>query len=232
MSSFDTCAVCARTILSGERTRTYLAPGAEKRVVCDLCRARAEQLGWVWEEAAGETAAPPLRRRESRGLGGLLRGRGAARRARQSDAGSDDPAPVPGPERSPDPAAPGAGVGRLDPVAESQGSRLERAAARFNSSEEAHTVAGLIRSLGAPWVSVGSAAGTPSEVRITVAWELSWYQWGVDLRDESRPVRPIDKGREMGQLDGSAKQWNAVADESGRIRIAAVAAGARPGKEV
>ena len=87
----------------------------------------------------------------------------------------------------------------------------ERAIARFNASEAARTVAGLTRTLGEPWVSVGAAAGSPSEMRITVAWELSWYQWGVDLSDELRPVFPLDKGGEIDQLDGSARQWNATA---------------------
>ncbi len=67
-----------------------------------------------------------------------------------------------------------------------------------------------MRTLGEPWVSVGAAAGSPSEVRITVAWELTWYQWGVDLGDELRATFPIDRGDEVGQLDGSARQWNAT----------------------
>ena len=118
-----------------------------------------------------------------------------------------------------DPAAPGANVGhRPAAVAgESPRERLARAVERFNVSEEAHTVAGLMRTLGPPWVSVGAAAGSPSEVRITVAWELSWYQWGVDLGDELRPVFALDKGSELGQLDGSARQWNATAVEGGRL---------------
>ena len=61
-------------------------------------------------------------------------------------------------------------------------------------------------------------------MRITVAWELSWYQWGVDLRDEGRPVHAIDKGHEIGELDNSARQWNAVADDDGQIRVSSVAA--------
>jgi hypothetical protein len=238
VSSFETCAVCGRTILSGERTRSYLSPDGERRAVCDLCRGRAEELGWVWEEIAGEAPAAPPKRRRGGGLGGLLRGRGEARRAREEAlSGEPEPEEAPTPSQgtaagpSPDPAARGAGVGRPEPVSETPGSRLERAAARFNASEESRTVAGLIRSLGAPWVSVGAAAGSPSEVRITVAWELSWYQWGVDLRDETRPVHPIDKGHEITELEGSARQWNAVADESGQIRISSVTAAGRPAKD-
>jgi hypothetical protein len=157
-----------------------MSPKDGLRLVCDLCRGRAERLGWV------------------------------------------------------DPAARGANVGRRpEPeVAESPTSRLERAAARFNASEAARTVAGLMRTLGAPWVSIGSAAGSPSEVRITVAWELGWYQWGVDLGDELRAVFQLGKGREIDELDGSARQWNASAAEGGRLvlgaRTAAAAADGEP----
>jgi hypothetical protein len=227
VSPVDNCAVCGRTILSGERTRSYISPDGERRAVCDLCRPRAEQLGWVWEELAEETSTQlPKRRRRS--LGALFRGRAEPRRVREDEEALEPPPeqepPPPEPRRSPDPAAPGAGVGRPEPVAEAPGTRLERAAARFNASPESRTVAGLMRSLGAPWVSVGAAAGSPSEVRITIAWELSWYQWGVDLRDEGRPVHSIDKGHEIDELDNSARQWNAVADEEGQIWIGSVAA--------
>jgi hypothetical protein len=122
-----------------------------------------------------------------------------------------------------DPAAAGANVGRVEPAWGSPRSRLERAISRFNLSEAARTVAGLTRTLGEPWVSVGASAGSPDEVRITVAWELSWYQWGVDLRDELRPVFPLDKGSVIDQLDGSARQWNATAAD-GQVVLGASAA--------
>jgi hypothetical protein len=173
VSPSETCAVCQRTILAGERTRTFMSPRDGPRLVCDLCRERAQRLGWV------------------------------------------------------DPAAPGANVGRRrqEPdVAESPVGRLERAAIRFNAGDSARTVAGLMRTLGEPWVSVGAAAGSRTEVRITVAWELCWYQWGVDLGDELRPVFQIDRGDELTQLDNSARQWNAVAGTGGRIAFGASAA--------
>jgi hypothetical protein len=175
VSPDEVCAVCGRTILAGERTRSYMTPKDGARLVCDLCRGRAERLGWV------------------------------------------------------DPAAPGANVGRrLGPeVSESPLSRPERAVARFNASEAARTVAGLMRALGEPSVSIGSAAGSPSEVRITVAWELSWYQWGVDLADEMRAVFQLDKGERIDQLDGSARQWNARAGEGGRLALGARRAATR-----
>lgn len=129
-----------------------------------------------------------------------------------------------------DPAAPGANVGRrrepepAEAAAPVEGP-LERAASRFNSSPQSRTVAGLIRTLGLPWVSIGAAAGSPGEVRITVAWELGWYQWGVDLGDELRPVVQLDKGAEVEQLDGPARQWNARADVDGRLAVGAPAGG-------
>jgi len=99
-------------------------------------------------------------------------------------------------------------------------SPFERAVGRFNSSEAGHTVAGLTRTLGKPYASVGAAAGRPGQVRITVAWELSWYQWGVDISDELRPVSQIDKGREIDQLDPAARQWNASVGDDGRLALA------------
>lgn len=169
----EACAICRRTILAGERTRSYISPKEGPRLVCDLCRNRAERLGWV------------------------------------------------------DPAAAGANVGRTPPPtqpAESPRGRLERAAARFNASEASRTVAGLVRTLGEPRVSIGGMAGSPSEVRVTVAWDLCWYQWCVDLGDEMRPVFQLDKGDELGQLDGSAREWNAHAGEGGRLALGRVPA--------
>src|SRR6188474_2018905 len=115
-----------------------------------------------------------------------------------------------------DPAAPGANVGRRRIHADG---RLEQAVARFGASDAARTAAGLTRSLGRPKVSVGAAAGLSSVVRITIAWELCWYQWGVDLGDAQRPVFEIAKGTEVAQLDSSARQWNANASEDGQIAI-------------
>ncbi len=94
---------------------------------------------------------------------------------------------------------------------------FERATARFNASEAAHTVAGLVRTLGEPRVSVGASAGRAEEVRITVAWELSWYQWGVDVGAEERAVRVIASGVEVAELDAAARQWNASAVDGGHV---------------
>ena len=123
------------------------------------------------------------------------------------------PAPLP------DPAGRGMRPRRLQPDT-SPANRFERAIARFNSSDAGRTVAGLTRTLGAPSVSVGDLAGTADEVRVTVAWELTWYQWGVDLGDELRPVYELKKGYEVSEIDGPARQWNASAHD-GRIVMVA-----------
>ena len=127
----------------------------------------------------------------------------------------------------PDPAAPPPRVRPTASPDDEAPTPFERAVARFNSSEAGHTVDGLIRTLGTPWVSVGAAAGAPDEVRITVAWELSWYQWGVDVGDELRPVFQIDKGREIDQIDAAAKQWNAAIGEDGKLQISGETAARR-----
>ncbi len=236
MSPEETCAVCGRTILAGEQTRAYVSQTG-RRDVCELCVPRAERLGWEREREGMPEALPAPEKRSL--FGGLLR-----RRPKRDgeepepqpelivDEGVEEgeehvereptPVPAPAPPRRPDPAAPGRRPQRLDPEPTLL-SPFERAVARFNASEASRTVAGLVRTLGAPWVSVGASAGAPKEIRITVAWELSWYQWGVDLGDELRPVFPIDKGLEMDQLDNAARQWNASAAEGGRIVLVAPA---------
>ncbi len=97
---------------------------------------------------------------------------------------------------------------------------LERATARFNVSEAGRTVAGLVRTLGEPRVSVGALAGSAEEMRVTVAWELTWYQWAVEVGGAERPVRQIASGVEIAELDSAARQWNATTVAGGRIVLA------------
>ena len=204
MSAEATCAICGRSILAGECVHGFAEAG-EERSVCELCVARAERLDW---RPAGEPEPerPENGHERRRRLAGLLR-----RRARRPGAAAAAPntEPVDPPRRSR--PAPPLGLDAPSP--------FERAVARFNSSEAGHTVAGLTRTLGKPHVSIGAAAGVLDEVRITVAWELSWYQWGVDIGDELRPVFQIDKGREIDQLDAAARQWNASVEEAGRLSL-------------
>jgi hypothetical protein len=105
----------------------------------------------------------------------------------------------------------GRGTGSEDLVA--------RAIESFNSSDASHLVAGLMRTLGEPQASIGAAAGSPAEVRVTVAWELTWYQWAVAADGERPSVSQLARGAELDQLDGAARVWNAGVAEGGRLYV-------------
>src|SRR5436305_5827156 len=69
------CAVCGRTILKGERTEAYLAPGGQRKLVCELCTARADHEGWIRESAHGDMPATRPREQRRPLLGRLRRDR-------------------------------------------------------------------------------------------------------------------------------------------------------------
>jgi hypothetical protein len=198
----EPCSICGRTILAGERVHGF-RDGREEKSVCELCLARAERLGW--RPGDGPAPAP-----EGHGHEGRLR-----RLFRRRDRRPGAPAPA----LTPVAPAPPRHRPLPPPVDELGFTPFERAVARFNSSEAGRTVAGLTRTLGVPRASVGASAGAPDEVRITVAWELSWYQWSVDIADELSPVAELGKGGEVEQLDAAARQWNARVEGDGKLRL-------------
>jgi hypothetical protein len=210
----DACEVCGRTILKGERTREYVSPDGEHRAVCDLCRARVEAAGWVRAEDAqshsssrhGEPGSGRARR--------WIADRAERVRSRIEEARS--PA-----DEEAEPVAPPRRVGPETPER-----RLRRALDEFNGSEHRRTVAGLTKSLGVPRVSAVMPPGTPHEVRLTVAWDLSWYQWEVRLADEPARVRALAKGSEIGELRDDDRAWNARASDDGRLQLVAAGNGA------
>lgn len=95
-----------------------------------------------------------------------------------------------------------------------------RAVELFNASDHPRTVAGVGRSLGAPFVVVRPSATEGSIVSITAGWELCWYRYEVDLADEAAGVRLCEQGDEIVQLDEADQQPNAAADERGEIHLA------------
>ena len=98
---------------------------------------------------------------------------------------------------------------------------MSRALELFNGSEHPRTVAGVARSLGGPLVAVRPSQTEGSVVGITVAWELSWYRYEVDLADEAAGVRVIAQGTELSELDEADRTANAGANERGELSLAA-----------
>jgi hypothetical protein len=200
-------------MLSGERTREYVTPHDDRRAVCDLCRARANGAGWVRADLAerqgprAEEKARPRRRLRWRPRVKIVRERDTA----DHDGGRDRP---------------GAEVQRRRPAVERRPRppetperRIRRALERFNRSEHRRTVAGLTRSLGNPRVAAITPADAPDQVRLTVAWDLSWYQWEVELSEENTAVHSLGTGNEVSELGAADKAWNAWAGEDGRLQL-------------
>ncbi len=245
MSPQGACAVCGRTFLVGERVHSFVSIDG-RHEVCELCAGTTAELGWLPAEQEGAEEA--LRASHTRRPGLLARifSRPPAPDATpvpnheldterydvEAEWEDEEPEPEPDPELPPppvaaepkplpDPAGRGMRPRRLQPDLDlSPATRFERAIARFNASEAGRTVSGLTRTLGSPSVSVGDSAGGDDEVRVTVAWELTWYQWGVDLGDELRPVYELSKGFEVDEIDAAARQWNASAHEGRVVMVA------------
>jgi hypothetical protein len=222
------CEVCGRTILKGERTESYLAPGGHRNLVCELCSGRAENAGWIRESAAGSVPSR-LPREEQRGsfLSRLRRGRAEPTREAQprpaaeaepvGQSGNGDEPPITDEvpvsrvrSRPKDPR-------RVHAVPTTAEVKVERALELFNESDHQRTIAGLRRTLGDPWVTALPDEDQASAVSLVVAWELSWYRYRVDLGDESQPVMMLDKGEEIEQIDEYLREWNAELDQSGRV---------------
>ena len=235
------CDVCGRTILKGERTEWYLAPGGHRHEVCDLCAVRAQHHGWIRESAAGEMPTRAPRSDQGRGMLGRLRRRaatdaGPTRAPREGAPAEPQEAPGAEPLGEGDPDDSGAPASPARPRSRPKDPRhvravpttaevkVDRALELFNGSDHQRTIAGLARTLGPAWVSAQPDPAQPSAVSLLVAWELSWYRYRVDLGDDADPVMMLDKGDELEQIDEALRDWNAALDDDGRV-VAAVNGG-------
>ncbi len=177
-----TCAVCERSLLLGEQATRYSPTDGEWVDVCALCRVPARDRGWL-KEGAPSSPIVGLERRRLR----------FPRRGRRDGAEGDADAPPPLTEAS----------ARIDYFA--------AACEAFNASAFRRTVAGVAKSLGTPWASLVYLTGVKPEVVITVAWDLSWYQYRVVLAD-SAAIRLVERGYELDELDARFTTVNATFD--------------------
>ncbi|MBN1529266.1 MAG: hypothetical protein JW895_09425 [Thermoleophilaceae bacterium] len=216
------CEVCGRTILKGERTEMYLAPGGRRNLVCELCSGRAEHAGWIRESAADSLPSRLPREEQRRSLIGRLRRRRTEPAYEQPQRQPVEPEPAEEPPSTDEIQLPRVRSRPKDPrrvhaVPTTAPAKVERALELFNDSDHQRTIAGLARTLGDPWVSALPDEDQASAVSLVVAWELSWYRYRVDLGDESQPVIMLDKGEEIEQIDEYLREWNAALDQSGRV---------------
>jgi hypothetical protein len=186
------CAVCERTLLMGERAMSFApSEGAELVDVCPLCQETAVEAGWIKE---GTPTTPTLggERRRKRSIVEFLG------LTHASDEGA---------------------LARQEPILRklSDGEvALLEAADLFNGSAYRRTVGGIAKSLGEPQASIVPLSGTSGELAVTVAWELSWYQYRVSP-DSAQPVRLERRGHELDELDEGFKDWNAQVEDEGRL---------------
>ena len=184
------CAICERTVLMGERTIRFAPHEGDDFVdVCPLCQELAMEHGWLKEGTPTTPTIPTERRRKRRILSGLF-------------------------EREPqaDPVAPEPILRRLS---EPELAMVE-AADLFNATAFRRTVGGIARSLGEPRASIVPLSGVTGELVITVAWDISWYQYRV-TPDSAQPIKLAERGHELAELEAKYREWNARVEEDGRL---------------
>jgi hypothetical protein len=185
-----TCAICERTLLIGERSVRFAPHGEAFVDVCPLCQESAIEHGWI-KEGSPTTPTVPNQRRRRRGLASLF----DVRRQQQSDPVVAEPI-----------------LRRLSPPE----LEMVEAADLFNASDYRRTVGGIAKSLGRPRVSIVPLSGVNGELIVTVAWDISWYQYRI-TPESAKPIRLAERGHELSDLDDSFKGWNAHIEDDGRL---------------
>jgi hypothetical protein len=93
---------------------------------------------------------------------------------------------------------------------------MVEAAELFNDTAYRRTIAGIAKSLGDARVSLLHLAGVNPEIVITIAWDISWYQYRV-VFESAQAVRLAERGYELEELDARFKDWNAHLHADGRV---------------
>jgi hypothetical protein len=185
-----TCAICERTLLVGERAVRYSPDGESFLDVCPLCQEIAVDNGWLKEGSPTTPVVPDTRRRKLGPLGALFEARRPA-----VERVVDEPI--------------------LRRLSHSERAMVE-AAELFNESAFRRTVAGIAKSLGEPKASIVPLSGVNAEVVLTVAWDISWYQYRI-TPESGQPVRLAERGHDPRELEGMFTTWNARLTPDGRI---------------
>jgi hypothetical protein len=184
-----TCAICERTLLVGERSVRYSPNGEDFVDVCPLCQEEAVEHGWI-KEGSPTTPMVSERRRRRLGLASLFESR------------KSETEPVVGEP-----------ILRRLSVPEKA---MVEAAELFNGSAFRRTVAGIAKSLGEPRASIVPLSGVNAEVVLTVAWDISWYQYRI-TPESGQPVRLEERGHDPRELESMFTSWNAKLTPDGRI---------------
>ncbi len=191
VTALRTCAICERSLLVGERSVRYSADGENFVDVCPLCEDVALEHGWV-KEGSPTTPVVNDRRRKRRGLVAALLGE--TRKATVEPVVEE---PI------------------LRRLSEPELAMVE-AADLFNESAYRRTIAGIAKSLGQPKASIVPLSGTSNEVVLSVAWDISWYQYRI-TPDSAQPVRLAERGHDPRELESMFTSWNAKLTQDGRI---------------
>jgi hypothetical protein len=93
---------------------------------------------------------------------------------------------------------------------------MVEAAELFNDTAYRRTIAGIAKSLGDARVSLLHLTGVNPEIVITIAWDISWYQYRV-VFESAQPVRLAERGYELEELDARFKDWNGHLHADGRV---------------
>jgi hypothetical protein len=190
VSTIRQCAICERTLLMGERAMRFSPDGHEYVDVCPLCQDAALEHGWVREGApTTPTVANDPRKRRS-----LLTALFEPRRPASEPVAAE---PI------------------LRRLSEPELAVVE-AADLFNASTYRRTVEGIAKSLGEPQASIVPLSGVNAEMVVTIAWDLSWYQYRISL-DGQQPVRLESRGYEIDELEQPYREWNARLGDDGRV---------------
>jgi hypothetical protein len=189
--AFRVCAVCHRTLLMGERAVRFSTGGDEWVDVCPLCTETADEHGWIREGTPTTPLVPeqPRRKRRFPSLG-LLEQK----------------------QTEPEPVVSQPMLRRLSPPEQA----MVEAAELFNDTAHRRTIAGIAKSLGEARVSLLPLSGVNPEVVITIAWDISWYQYRV-VFESAQAVRLAERGYELEELDARFKDWNGHLHADGRV---------------